>query len=105
MKSGPKCCLQSIFQNSNIISTVRLDILGAKDGNGPIAKEAWPGVVAIWYSIEKQGSIVCFSVGLLELGLTWMSSSLCSASIQEISAVGQHWEVWSEGGVIEIEPA
>lgn len=53
-----------MFQNSNLISTVRLDILGAKDGNGPIAKEAWPEIVAIWYSIEKQVSIVCLSIGL-----------------------------------------
>lgn len=44
-------------------------------------------------------------IGLLELRLMWMSNSLCSASIQEISAIGQHWEVWSEGGVTEIEPA
>lgn len=89
----------------NVIGTVYLVILGAKDGNDPIAKEAWAGIVSVWYSTEKQSSTVCFSIGLLELGLMWMSNLLCLAFIQEMSATGQHWEVWSDGGVTENEPA
>lgn len=67
MKSGPKRCPQSIFRNC--ISTVHLDVCRAKDGNGPVAKQTWRGVVAVWFSIKKQSSTVCFSVDLLELGL------------------------------------